>query len=149
MSEMPLDTPRLRQWAVEMAQHVAKLSKDPSTQVGAVIFDDKRRIVSAGYNGLPRGVEDKPSRLHDRAQKYRMTQHAERNAIAFATVPLHGATLVCTHPCCAQCAGAAIQSGIKHVLYPRPSDEMLRRWADDFIDASAMFHEAGVTTYEI
>jgi len=148
MGGMPLDTPRLRQWAVEMAEHIAKLSKDPSTKVGAVIFDDKRRIVSAGYNGLPRGVEDRASRLENRERKYRMTQHAERNALAFANASLHGTTLVCTHPCCAQCAGAVIQAGVAHVLFPRPSDEMLRRWADDFADAMIMFKEAGVRVHE-
>jgi deoxycytidylate deaminase len=57
---------RLWNWAVGMAKHVATLSKDPSTKVGAVIFDDKKRLVSAGYNGLPRGVLDSEARLTNR-----------------------------------------------------------------------------------
>lgn len=48
----PLNTDMLREWAIDMAAHVAKLSKDPSTKVGAVIFDPKRRIVSAGHQRL-------------------------------------------------------------------------------------------------
>jgi len=139
----PLATPRLTDWAIGLAQHIALLSKD-STQVGAVIFDAKRRIVSAGYNGFPRGVEDLPERLADRATKYRMTQHAEVNALAFSTAPLDGCTMVVTHPCCAQCAGAAIQAGIATVIYPTPDDAMAARWADDMALASAMFREAGV-----
>lgn len=149
MTQMPLDTQRLIDWAIDMARHVAKLSKDPSTHVGAVIFDEKRRIVSAGYNGLPRGVSDAPERLADRARKYRMTRHAEANALAFATGPTEGCTLVVTHPCCAQCAGAAIQAGIAHVVWPTPSEDMRMRWAEDIDDAMQMFEEAGVHVHEI
>lgn len=145
----PLDTDRLQDWALGLARHVAVLSKDPSTQVGAVIFDSRRRFVSAGYNGLPRGVEDRPARLFDREVKYKMIRHAEANAIAFATAPLEGATLVVTHPCCAQCAGAAIQAGIAHVVWPVPDDAFVGRWADDMRLVREMFKEAGVTTHEI
>lgn len=146
---MPLDTDRLVTWAVDMAKHVAKLSKDPSSQVGAIIFDPKRRFISAGYNGFPRGVEDRPERLEDRAVKYKMIRHAEANAIAFATAPLEGATLVVTHPCCAQCAGAAIQAGIAHVMWPAPDDAFVARWADDIALVRQMFDEAGVVTHEV
>ena len=33
-------------------------SKDPSTQVGACIVDQAHKVVSIGYNGMPRGVDD-------------------------------------------------------------------------------------------
>ena len=149
MTTMPLDTDRLRTWAVEMAQHVAKLSKDPSTKVGAVIFDAKRRFVSAGYNGFPRGVADDGWRLNSRDVKYKLTRHAEANAIAFATGALDGATLVVTHPCCTQCAGAIIQAGIAHVMWPAPSEEFRSRWSEDIALSDMMFREAGVTVHEI
>lgn len=145
----PIDTERLQTWAVDMARHVAKLSKDPSTQVGAVIFDHRRRIVSAGYNGLPRGVEDRPERLDNRNVKYRMIRHAEANAIAFATAPLDGTTLVVTHPCCAQCAGAAIQAGVEHVVWPAPDAAFRARWGEDMKLVVEMFNEAGVTIHEV
>jgi deoxycytidylate deaminase len=35
---------------LELARHVAAWSKDPSTQVGAVVAEGKR-VVSLGYNG--------------------------------------------------------------------------------------------------
>lgn len=144
----PLDTPRLTEWAVDMAKHVSKLSKDPSTKVGAVIFDEKRRLVSAGYNGFARGVQDSPARLHDRDTKLKLTLHAEKNAILFATAPLNGCTLVVTHPCCAQCAAQTIQAGIKHVIWPKPSRDFLSRWADDYAYSLAQFGEAGVEVIE-
>jgi len=149
MSEYPLNTERLQSWAIDMAKHVAQLSKDPSTKVGAILLDSKRRFVSAGYNGLPRGVEDKPERLMDREVKYKMIRHAEANAIAFATAPLDGATLVVTHPCCAQCAGAAIQAGIAHVVWSKPDAAFTKRWADDLVLVREMFKEAGVEIHEV
>lgn len=33
----------------------AMRSKDPVTQVGAVIVNSQKRIVGIGYNGMPRG----------------------------------------------------------------------------------------------
>ena len=145
----PLDTERLQDWAIGMAQHVAKLSKDPSTKVGAVIFDAKRRLVSAGYNGFARGVEDTPERLHNRDTKYKLILHAEKNAIMFATSPTDNCTLVVTHPCCAQCAALAIQAGIKHVMWPKPSKDFMTRWADGYAFTLAQFGEAGVQVVEV
>ena len=34
-------------------------SKDPNTQVGACIVNEDKRIVGVGYNGLPKGCDDK------------------------------------------------------------------------------------------
>ena len=144
-----INTTQLQEWALGMAEHVAKLSKDPSTKVGAVIFDDKRRIVSAGYNGFARGVKDTSSRLHDRDTKYKLTLHAEANAILFATGALDGSTIVVTHPCCAQCAAQIIQSGIKHVVWPHPSREFLMRWKDNLTLSIDQFIEAGVEVHEV
>ena len=145
----PIDTPRLRDWALGMAKHTAQLSKDPSTKVGAVIFDPKRRIASAGYNGFARGVNDTPERLENRDVKYRLVLHAEKNAIMFATAPLEGCTIAVTHPCCAQCAAIIIQSGIKHVLWPKPDDVFVSRWAEDMVLTNMQFAEAGVTVEEV
>ena len=145
----PLDTQRLREWALAMAKHTSILSKDPSTKVGAVIFDPKRRIVSAGYNGFARGVLDTEERLSNRDIKYRLVLHAEQNAIMFATAPLDGCTMVVTHPCCAQCAALTIQSGIAHVIWPKPEAAFLERWAADMTLTMTQFAEAGVTVEEI
>ncbi|MEI2419844.1 deaminase, partial [Arthrospira platensis SPKY2] len=144
-----IDSKRLETWAIGMARHVATLSKDPSSKVGAVIFDDKRRLISAGYNGFARGVVDSVERLSQRDVKYKMTIHAEVNAIMFATVPLGGCTLVVTHPCCAQCAALVIQSGIRHVMWPVPSFEFVSRWSADIALTCEQFAEAGITTHEI
>jgi dCMP deaminase len=145
----PLDTLRLQEWAMGMARHVATLSKDPSTKVGAVIFDPKRRIVSAGYNGFARGVLDTDSRLNHRETKYKLVLHAEKNAILFATGSTHDCTLVVTHPCCAQCAALMIQAGIAHVIWPKPAPEFEERWRHDLLLTWEQFNEAGVAVTEI
>ena len=144
-----LDTPRLQEWAMGMARHVAKLSKDPSTKVGAVIFDEKRRIVSCGFNGFARGVLDTDSRLNHRETKYKLVLHAEKNAILFATGSTHDCTLVVTHPCCAQCAALIIQAGVRYVMWPRPTAEFEKRWRHDLLLTWEQFNEANVVVTEI
>jgi dCMP deaminase len=127
---------------LELAKHIASWSKDPSTQAGAVIVDDKRRVISVGFNGLARGVDDLEKRLHDRNLKYKMFVHCERNAIIFARQSLENCTLY-TWPLmpCATCAAMVIQSGINRVIAP-PSDNP--RWQEDFVLAKEQFQESGV-----
>jgi len=128
-----------------LAKHVASWSKDPSTKVGAVIVDQDRRVVSLGFNGFPRGVEDDHERYADRETKLRMVVHAEKNAILFALQPLAGCVLY-TWPFapCAQCAAMVIQVGIIGVVAPEASGELLRRWGADLTTATMMYREAGV-----
>lgn len=127
---------------LRLAQFVAAWSKDPSTQVGAVIVRPDRTIASLGFNGLPRGVADTPIRLHEREVKYRFVVHAELNAILHAREPLAGYTIYSwPFPLCSSCAGAAIQAGIKRVV-SCTSDK--QRWQESWETAHAMFKEAGV-----
>ncbi|MFM8818110.1 MAG: hypothetical protein ACKOHI_09640, partial [Phycisphaerales bacterium] len=65
---------------LELASSIATWSKDPSRGVGAVIVSPARQVVATGFNGLPRGVEDRPERL-ERPVKYDLVCHAELNAI--------------------------------------------------------------------
>jgi dCMP deaminase len=94
-------------------------------------------------------VHDTPERLNDRANKYKMVLHAEKNAVMFATAPLEGCTLVVTHPCCAQCAALVIQSGIAHVMWPRPTAEFRSRWEEEYKLSKQQFAEAGVQVEEV
>lgn len=127
---------------LDLAQHTAGWSKDPSTQVGAVIVDGNRRVISTGYNGFPRGVQDLPQRYQDRAIKYEMIVHGEVNAILFARQDLRACTLY-TWPFmpCSRCAGPIIQSGISRVVAPYCH---IDRWQDSFEMTQYMFREAGV-----
>ena len=97
-------------------------SKDPSTQVGACIIDEEKRILSTGYNGFPQGCSDDefPWNRDESAgeTKYQYVVHAELNAILNASgKKLAGATLYVDLFPCNECAKAIIQSGIKEVIY--------------------------------
>ena len=101
----------------------SKRSKDPNTQVGACIVNDKKRIMSIGYNGFPMGCDDDVfpwEREGDNSfdTKYPYVCHAELNAILNNRgANLEGCTIyVGLFPCC-ECAKAIIQSGIKKVIY--------------------------------
>ena len=127
----------------DMAQLVASWSKDPSSQIGAVIVDAQNRVISTGFNGLPVGVKDTNDRLGDRATKYKMILHAEENAIMFAKQKLDGCSIYVTGmPPCAHCAALIIQSGIKFVYVPET--EIPERWRESTELTRQMFKEAGV-----
>ena len=100
----------------------AKRSKDPNTQVGACIVNDKNRIMSVGYNGFPQGCDDdlfpwaRDGSVLD--TKYAFVCHAELNAILnFRGAGLDGAKLYVSLFPCNECAKAIIQSGIKEIVY--------------------------------
>jgi dCMP deaminase len=126
-----------------LAALVASWSKDKSTQVGAVIVDKDKRVVSLGYNGPPKGTDD-GAVLADRDEKIRRTVHAEANAILFARRDLAGLTLYSTHYPCAKCMALIIQAGIAEVVCPEPDGGFKERWAGDFESAGRMAHEANV-----
>lgn len=126
---------------INLAAEVGSWSKDPSSQVGAVIIRPDRSVASVGFNGLPRAVSDDPARLADRDQKLLYTVHAELNAILAAREPLHGCSIVVfPFQPCAACAAAIIQAGISEVICPRSAES---RWEESFKAARTMFHEAG------
>jgi dCMP deaminase len=103
---------------MDLAEHIAQWSKDPSTKVGAVLVNPYTKVViGMGYNGFPRGVVDHEWRYTNRAVKYEYVVHAELNAILNATEKLDEAILYVTLSPCNECAKAIIQSGITRVVY--------------------------------
>ncbi len=102
--------------------HLSALrSKDPNTQVGACIVDQDNKVVSIGYNGMPRGCSDSDYPW-DRDggfldTKYAFVVHAELNAILNSPRPVDGCTLYVSLFPCNECAKAIIQSGIKKIVF--------------------------------
>ncbi len=97
-------------------------SKDPSTRVGACIVDNDKKIVSVGYNGMPRGVSDDEvpwGHGEGLESKYLFVCHAEFNAILNNRqgTALKDCTLYVTLFPCNECAKAIVQVGIKEVVY--------------------------------
>ena len=135
---------------MQMAELVSKWSKDPSTKVGCVLIKE-RRIISTGFNGLPKGINDDINRLMDREEKYELTIHAETNAII--TAAIHGVSTngcsayITMHPC-SRCAAALINAGIKNV-YVKSCDAVPSRWIENFILSSKLLEEARVPLVSI
>ena len=97
-------------------------SKDPSTKVGACIVDNEHKVVSIGYNGMPRGIEEENlpwEKGEGLESKYLYVCHAEFNAILNTRngATLQGCSLYVTLFPCNECAKAIIQTGIKEVVY--------------------------------
>ena len=134
-----------------LAQHIAQWSKDPSTQVGAVIVDADKRVVGMGYNGFPRGVYDTQFRYEDREEKYPRVIHAEMNAILNATHSVKDCALF-SWPLntCARCAGMIIQAGICTV-YAQATELKTNnpRWIPEWHIAQEMYKEAGITIHYV
>ncbi|MCQ2741876.1 MAG: dCMP deaminase family protein [Bacilli bacterium] len=116
------DTLNWEEYFMGIAVLSAKKSKDPSTQVGSCIVDEGHRVVSIGYNGMPRGVDDNNipwGHGLGLESKYLYVCHAEFNAILNTRngAALSGCTLYVTLFPCNECAKAIIQVGIKEVVY--------------------------------
>jgi len=139
----------------------SQLSKDPSTKVGAVIVGCDREILSAGFNGFPRGIADTEERLNDRDMKLKLIVHAEMNALLVAArngVRVKGGTLyvaatdksgvVWGGPPCTRCTVETIQAGISEIVSYFSKDAPAR-WHDDFRLSRKLLDEAGVIYREV
>jgi len=140
---------------MEIAYAAARLSKDPSTQVGAVIIGPSNEVRSLGYNGAPRGCSADDAgddRRDTRPEKYFWFSHAELNAITNAArvgTPVGGSRILVTHPPCMDCARAIVQAGIIEVITVRPPAEFVSRWSEHIARTLRLFDECGVTYTEI
>ena len=128
---------------ITMCTLVGSWSKDPKKHVGAVIVDPNNRVVSVGFNGLPKGVEDSTENLKNQERKLPAVIHAEVNAILFAKQDLTGCTLYVSLPTCTPCSSVIIQSGIKRVVCAR-YDEPRSKWVQSFIQAKENYAKVGI-----
>ena len=82
-----------------VAQLAGMRSKDPNTQVGSCIVSSDHKILSMGYNGLPKGCDDDVfpwdrDGADQLMTKYPYVTHSELNAILnYRGGSLEGATL--------------------------------------------------------
>ncbi len=120
-------------------------SKDPNTQVGACIVSKDNRILSIGYNGAPRGLNDDMMKWDREGKfldtKYAYVCHGELNAILNYRGNLEGSKIYVGLFPCNECAKAIIQSGIKEVIYK----EDKYADSDNVIASKMMFDSCGVT----
>ena len=100
------------------ARVFAEDSRDPDTQVGCIVVSNKGHILTTGYNGPPRNVDDSKIPL-TRPEKYTFMVHAEANAIYNAArngIALEESTFFVTHSPCFKCLQAIYQVGAEEVV---------------------------------
>lgn len=127
---------------LEVTKLVASWSKDPSTKVGCLFVDKDKRIISQGFNGFPKTMED-DERLFNKEAKHRYIIHAEENALLAATQPLKGATAYIwpLHPC-PRCAAKLVQAGIARVVANYPSKKHAQTY--ELEEVRRLFKECGI-----
>ena len=132
------------EYFMSLAHLSAVRSKDPSTQVGAVIVDSNNRVVGLGYNGFPRGCDDNKFPWEREGEyldtKYAYVVHAELNAILNANKLIENCKLYVSLFPCNECSKAIIQSGIKEIIYESDKYKDL----DQFKASKKMLEAAGV-----
>ncbi len=140
---------------ISIADVVRQKSKDASSKIGAVIVDRNNSILSTGFNGFPRGIDETIAARWERPIKYEYVEHAERNAIYSAArngVRLNEATMYMvgfgkpTTPCINR-AKAVIQSGIRKVVgcAYKPADAT---WQRELEFSKKLLREAGIEFVE-
>jgi dCMP deaminase len=122
MKENANKRPSWDEYFLKIAKVVSERSQDPSTQVGAVIVNDKNVIIGTGYNGWPRGIknEDLPWKGGEgdfENTKYAYVCHAEENAIYNSSNLKQDCKIYCTLFPCNECTKTIIQNGIKEIIY--------------------------------
>jgi deoxycytidylate deaminase len=131
--------------AIKYLRHAAsfarEFSKDRSTQVGALFLHPADfTILTAGYNGQPRGADDSAPERHERPLKYEYFEHGERNGIFNAVRHLlRGSICLTTEVPSMSTARAVISVGVRELWFPHsvlPTDGLAR--------ALALLAETGV-----
>lgn len=107
-----MDRPTFEEWALKLAENCALRSTCARRQAGAVAVDEHNRIVSVGYNGVPRGFvhctdvpcagADEPS--GGSASDNCIAVHAEINCIINAERPYSVYRMFLTASPCFKCA---------------------------------------------
>lgn len=127
-----------------VAKLASKRSKDPNTRHGCCIVKDNK-IVSVGYNGLPKGLSD-DGNYWEKPQKYEYSVHAEENALFNATVDLTGSILYLYsdkgyYPC-SRCARGILQNDIYEVVLDTEIQEDTEKYTWNY--TKHMFEQANV-----
>lgn len=107
------------EYFLELTFNVAKRSNDSQTQCGAIIVSPSNEIVSTGYNGIIRDINNEIL-PNVRPEKYMWMVHAEHNAI-LSCARQGKSTMNCKmyitgHPCI-MCCQYIWQVGIKEIIY--------------------------------
>lgn len=115
--------PTFDQWAIELAKTVALRGTCQKRQVGAVVFDQDRQVISTGYNGpvsgQPHCIDVPCKAIGMKAPESHLAcraVHAEANALLRAGRRAKGGILAITTTPCLECAKMIVNSGISVII---------------------------------
>lgn len=103
--------------AINTAQAWSFRSEDPYKKVGCCILNEEGRVLSIGYNGLPKKFIVDSEFWSNRENRRKFMIHAEINALSLIKKTDAPYTLACTLLPCSSCATAIVAYGIKEVIY--------------------------------
>ena len=128
MSDQPFQRPDWDEYFMDIARVVSSRGNCSRRKVAAVIVSD-RRVISTGYNGTPRGIDNCfeggcPRCASDAPSGENLGEcicaHAEENAIvqaAYHGISVRNSTLYCLLSPCLMCTKMIINAGIKEVVF--------------------------------
>lgn len=133
----------------KLAKYQAELfSKDPRKKVGCIFLaPESYQILSMGYNGFPRNIDEGQEQRWEKPEKYFWVEHSERNAIYNASrhgTPLNNSICVSTYYPCSDCTRALIQVGVKTLVTKEP-DSLSEKWYKEHQRSMIMLGEARVS----
>ena len=102
---------------MNVALLTSKLSKDPSTKVGAIIVTMDNRQCSLGYNGFAKGIDETEEDWNTRDIKLEMVIHAEENSLLNCPFETNGTKVYVTHKPCHKCLIRMLQAGIQEIYF--------------------------------
>lgn len=134
-----LDRPSWDEYFLAGAEWAATRADCTRSKVGAILVDDKHRVVGHGYNGAPPGApgclsgacprgrlsydEHPPEGSYDNC----ISNHAEKNAILWAKPEeRRGTTLYITRRPCTDCHELLLAEGIIWVVWRTPDGRIAR-----------------------
>jgi dCMP deaminase len=126
---MIMTRPTWHEYFVSITKQVATRSTCLRRKVGAIIVKDKR-ILTTGYNGAPKGVEnclEAGTCLREElgvpsGERHEICKglHAEQNALlqaAYHGVSIKDSVIYCTTQPCIMCSKMIINAGIRKIYY--------------------------------
>lgn len=137
--------------AMRAAWSEARRSRDPSTQLGAILLTKNGDFISSGINNLPKCTPQEV--WNDREEKYRRVIHAEQSAYLTAAKcsreVVYNSVLVCPWSCCVLCAGFIVEGGTKTLIVDRECmDRQPDRWKESVAEGWDLLRKNNIEIIE-
>jgi len=119
--------------------------KDPYPDVTILLDVSDWRVLSEGYSGFPRGINDTRKERYEVPHREHWVEGSVRNAIYNLVRPyLKGSLAIVTATTCVECSRALAAVGVQAVAYMEPDADFKQRWASSISSALSTMDELGI-----